>query len=514
MFVLFLLFFMSFSQASTEESSTPLVAAPVIPKTLKQLDRSRLQALKKRLNFDDMIQPTDSFDQLALQETFAQAPTKIPPLFHYIWLGGPLYRDYWSSISRFAMLLKKARSPARVVVWVDDLKNLEFLKDRQTAGALRKLNEGFETYGPLLDIRKIDKLKDKKPDFFTDAQYDEYWNIINFERHGLRNFAAASDMIRLEILRQCGGIYLDTDMTPLFFGMGRLPASLFKVPHNFQIINRTNSLIVSTPGHPVIKSMMRHVLIAYVSDFLKIQEKRRTDIPLRKLADRLKNKRFDLTIRISGPGAFYGRFLASAPPSVQMDRLIIPIQSSLAFPHVLIPKELCSTIGLILSAEMLDDIPEDTTQKMQDFIMRHKKDNYLDATVFLIDVLSVFQSSFDVINTNPILLKTYSMLFFIVEKIRTQPVRPALQAYKGSQIQKFWDMNKTLGSIISHFKAVSMERLNKNSPVSYTGGIQLCTLFDCLNFQFDCHNTWMDIPYVYPPFDTDSRWQDFKIKLC
>ncbi|RZI45842.1 glycosyltransferase [Candidatus Finniella inopinata] len=513
MFIVFLLLFTAFAQASTEKNSTPLVAPTVIPKTLKQLDLSRLQATKKRLNFDDMVQSTDSFDQLALQKTFAQASTPIPPLFHYIWLWGPLYEDYWSSISRFAMLLKKARSSASVVVWVDDLKNLEFLKERQTRGALRKLNEGFETYGPLLDIRKIDQLKDKKPDFFTDEQYDEYWNIINFERHGLRNFASVSDMIRLEILRQFGGVYLDTDMTPLFFGMDRLPASAFKVPHNFQIINRTNSLIVSTPRHPVINSMMRHVLIAYVNDFLKIQEKRRTDIPLKTIADRPKNKRFDLTIRISGPGAFYGRLLSCASPATQMNALIIPIQNCLAFPHVLAQKEFCSTIGLILSAEMLGDIPEDITQTMQDFIVRHKKDNYLDATAFLTNVFTVFQSSFGVVNTNPILLKTYSMLFFIVEKIKTQPVRPALQAYKGSQIQRFWNMHKILGAIISHFKAVSMERLNKNSPISYAGGIQVCTLFDCLNFQFDCHNTWMDIPYVYPPFDTDSRWHDYKIKI-
>ena len=34
--------------------------------------------------------------------------------------------------------------------------------------------------------------------------------------HGLKNLAAASDLIRLAALWKYGGVYLDTDVSPLF----------------------------------------------------------------------------------------------------------------------------------------------------------------------------------------------------------------------------------------------------------------------------------------------------------
>ena len=196
MFILFLFLLLTSVHATTGEIR------------VASLDEQRLQALKKRLNFDDLVGGMDTFDRLALKETFEQTPTTIPPLFHYIWVGGPLYEEYWSSITRLAMLFKKSHSAARVVVWVDDLKNLEFLKVKQIDGGfLVKRNHSLSMYKPVLDVRKIDELSAKKPDFFIKEQYAESWNIINVERHGLRNLGAVSDMVRLEVLRQYGGIY-------------------------------------------------------------------------------------------------------------------------------------------------------------------------------------------------------------------------------------------------------------------------------------------------------------------
>ena len=76
MFMLFLFLLLTSVHATTGEI------------TVASLDEQRLQALKKRLDFDDLVGGTDTFDRLALKETFEQTPTTIPPFFHYIWVGG------------------------------------------------------------------------------------------------------------------------------------------------------------------------------------------------------------------------------------------------------------------------------------------------------------------------------------------------------------------------------------------------------------------------------------------
>ena len=466
----------------------------ITPKTLKQLDKARLQDLKKRINFDDMIKETEAFNQQALKETFEQTSSPIPPFFHYVWVGGPLYEEYWLSITRLAVLLKKCHSPAKIVIWVDDKKNLEFLRVKHSKDVFSiTRNDNLSTYGPLLDVRKTDKLRCDKPDFFTEVQYAEYWNFINLESYGLRNPAAVSDMLRLEILRQYGGVYVDTDMPALFGNIDSLPAAWFKVPFNFQIIARNNSLIVSAPQHPLVKAAMRNVLIAYVENFLQLQEKRRTDVPLKAEADRKKNKRFDLTIKISGPGAFYPSLINKVANKDQRDKLILPTQKVFTLPFLFLPKEFCTTVGYLLSAKIFGEICLKTEEKMEDFIKDQKKDLFLDPNNFLINLLGIFKYSLSDSQTNFQMLQTNVKLFSIILKgVRDQmdstaPVSSSALATLPKDIKS---LQRKLDFMLYHFVSMKLESLRKSAVARY-GKVSLVRLFGKLNFHFDCHNSWM-----------------------
>ena len=291
-------------------------------------------------------------------------------------------------------------------------------------------------------------------------------------------------------------------MPSLFFNVDSLPPSLFRVPLNFQIIDRSNCLIISTPHHPLLKAMMRHVLISYVDNFLQIQEKRRTDSPLKSVADRKTNKRFSLTIKISGPGAFYNSLMSKTVNPFLRLKLILPIQEVLVLPYILLPREFYAMVGHVLASGMFGDIPTETEEKMEDFIAHQKRDPFIDSNSFLITVLGLFKGSLSAPKVNPRILKTcVGLLPPILDRVQKQSVAPVLQIPQGPLDEDVKSVSRLLGFMIDHFQGVKLEYLNKKSTVARFGKMDIVRIFGCLNFRFDCHNTWVGDPYVPPAFD-------------
>lgn len=124
-----------------------------------------------------------------------------PAIIHYIWLGGPIPPKYLVTIHGVATVAKK--SGFIVNLWVENEKNYLLTSER----------EGIHVPG--LKIRNINELYEKMA---TDPFYEETEKLnrfiayVNREMVGFKNYGAASDWLRLEILRQWGGIYVDTDI--------------------------------------------------------------------------------------------------------------------------------------------------------------------------------------------------------------------------------------------------------------------------------------------------------------
>lgn len=126
--------------------------------------------------------------------------SKIPQKIHFIWLGGAIPKEYLFMIYHLAALAKK--SNFKINLWVDHSRNIQ-----KTA-----IQEDIHPYG--LRIRLIDELKLKMSHdelFKQDNQFNRFWGYVLREMVGFKNYAAASDILRVEILRQEGGYYIDTD---------------------------------------------------------------------------------------------------------------------------------------------------------------------------------------------------------------------------------------------------------------------------------------------------------------
>jgi hypothetical protein len=141
----------------------------------------------------------------------------IPEKMHFIWLGGKLPEKYLTSIMGVARVAKK--DGFSLSLWMDDSAIAHLEKTLINSDLTRK---NLESIG--IRIQNIDTLKPAmlKDDFYMkDKEYlssaptknkvNFFWHCVDKERVGSHNFAAASDLLRLEILRQEGGYYFDTD---------------------------------------------------------------------------------------------------------------------------------------------------------------------------------------------------------------------------------------------------------------------------------------------------------------
>jgi mannosyltransferase OCH1-like enzyme len=126
----------------------------------------------------------------------------IPKKFHFIWVGGPLPEKYFSTIAQLASAA--LNNHFEINLWVDNPRNYE--------STSIKLDREI----PNLRIRNINELHPKmeQDKFYQEEnRLSDYQSCIDRERIGLKNLGAVSDLLRLEILRQEGGYYLDTDTT-------------------------------------------------------------------------------------------------------------------------------------------------------------------------------------------------------------------------------------------------------------------------------------------------------------
>lgn len=160
---------------------------------------------------------------------------QIPKDFHFIWLGGTLPHDYLTTILELLPVAKA--SGFNIHLWVDDIDNFNHaLEPIKSVSGIDLINSYDITIARDVQVHNINELKAGmlESGFYTNndlQNYKDYWRFIQSECVGLKNFAAASDLIRYELLRQKGGYYFDTDT--IFLEINKPRAPLLKMPNIF-----------------------------------------------------------------------------------------------------------------------------------------------------------------------------------------------------------------------------------------------------------------------------------------
>ncbi|WP_028387829.1 TcdA/TcdB catalytic glycosyltransferase domain-containing protein [Legionella fairfieldensis] len=138
----------------------------------------------------------------------------IPKTLHVVWVGGPIYPEYLKSLQRVVEAAK--RGGYQVNLWLDDEKNYfkTAVKEQLHIPNLRLRDIKNELLAPLSKdpfYQGQDSGFPLKPEEKPGDRAKLFQHNIERELIGFKNFAAASDLIRYEILRKEGGWYFDTD---------------------------------------------------------------------------------------------------------------------------------------------------------------------------------------------------------------------------------------------------------------------------------------------------------------
>lgn len=213
----------------------------------------------------------------------AKPSEKIPNKIHFIWLGNILQQRYLIPILTLASIAR--RSDFEINLWVDkesnywraldaypmdlavinhpQIRNIEELADKMKEDSFYLEN----------NLNEIANKTTVSPFFRENNTFNDFWQCVKREMIGLKNLAAASDLLRYAILYQAGGYYFDTDtkfhLTPKSILCSENSILGFKVQGAYAIENDIfsfgggNDLIAALPKHPILKQIIKDLLHAY-----------------------------------------------------------------------------------------------------------------------------------------------------------------------------------------------------------------------------------------------------------
>lgn len=169
----------------------------------------------------------------------AAADNHIPCNAHWVWMGTPLPADVASNINRFSA----AHPDYRATLWVS--------RHVWSAGhgqALQGLHKGVQ-------VRPIEAALDGL----------EVRLVAAFERErsgALHNYAAASDIARVAVLYQYGGVYMDGDarINPAQ-PLGQLTAAAGVLR-----LERGNAVLAAAPGNRFVATVLQRIALGYTPD--------------------------------------------------------------------------------------------------------------------------------------------------------------------------------------------------------------------------------------------------------
>jgi hypothetical protein len=213
------------------------------------------------------------------KDTTIEKNYQVPKTIHLIWVGGEINKNYLENIDILASILKDSQYTLKI--WTD-------------AGSRNSNGKSFGDI-PGLIVENIEDLLGRflsdKNENFTYQEKLCYVKCILFEYFRPANYAAIADFLRIEILRQEGGLYMDLDNIALKalqnaqkHAFGKILKTLqqkipkyFKIPRSLSQVGISayagnNGIIAATVDHPVlilcqkemIKKQTQHDIISEI----------------------------------------------------------------------------------------------------------------------------------------------------------------------------------------------------------------------------------------------------------
>ena len=171
------------------------------------------------------------------------APHVVPPLLHTVWLGGHLPRKYFARMQTFA----RQNPNCTQVLWTnlrkEDFANMPRDESRNTIKFCQDHNVA------LINVDDV---------AMAMLQHEGVAEL--YQEHLLhRQYAAASDVLRLVVLKHMGGTYVDADRR-CYQPLDALRThALVLVGDSFGTQVTINDFIMSSPQHPAIEEVLGYM---------------------------------------------------------------------------------------------------------------------------------------------------------------------------------------------------------------------------------------------------------------
>ena len=212
-------------------------------------------------NNHDPLSTKILFDEFNEKLRDKEIDLTVPKIIHYIWLGGPIYEEYWLTITKMATIARE--NGYELWVWVDSERNLKLLKTvpkrlelniPETSRIIIN-NDNFDHYVNKLKSIKVKSIYDLENQTSTlkraPADFPrKLWKAIREEMVGLKNYGAASDLLRYLILYVYGGIYFDADEQVISSSLKVPQIGTITPTYGFQNNWEANSILISIKEHP------------------------------------------------------------------------------------------------------------------------------------------------------------------------------------------------------------------------------------------------------------------------
>ncbi|CNE75254.1 Mannosyltransferase OCH1 and related enzymes [Yersinia bercovieri] len=235
--------------------------------------------------------------------------TTVPSIIHYIWLGSPLNTN---QICRVINHVVKNSIGFKFIIWTDSYSEYYRLKAvivDANSYADFFLRESKLYFVNNIEVRVIGE-------YLKEVNVRNYSAFIRESIGAYRNYAAASDILRLLILYHIGGVYLDLD-AELY---SKLNVSAVQSQYGFSVREVVpgraaiqNNIIAVAPNHPWIKLMLDSIERNYSAPINEnyTWSKKRSNLeydPFSKMSvpnPFLSHCRLEQTIIITGPALLY-----------------------------------------------------------------------------------------------------------------------------------------------------------------------------------------------------------------
>ena len=194
------------SSSNLNSVSLPIKPTTTASKNLKEEQAEDEQDLSSKFSSSATTKPLILQSCLTPASSSSQVTTEIPPFVHFIWLGSPIPQKYLDNIEKWSQL---ALGFEKIYLWFDS----RLVSSAKIAEQISGLKQGAAEIvqkDVASDLQAVPSCYPKEVGLVPRSE--EAWYKKLYTDQPFPNWGAASDLLRVAILYQMGGLYCDTDV--------------------------------------------------------------------------------------------------------------------------------------------------------------------------------------------------------------------------------------------------------------------------------------------------------------